>query len=107
MKGSKSIPVRLSAETARRLAEADEALGLGNKSLLIKLCLEAFLRAFSREGRVVLPMDWRDLAKGLDSRRKSDAAMSPSVPATTTVKPCNPSDNTMPKRKRGSAVQSV
>ena len=75
MSTSKSIPIRLSEETAARLKNAEEKLHVDNQSLLIKLCLEAFLRAFEDEGEVVLPLNWREIACSLDSRRKPKLSM--------------------------------
>lgn len=83
MKGSKSIPLRLNAETYRRLVEVDAALGVGNKSLLIKLSLEALLRAVARDGEIVLPMNWREIGRTLDGRYKPEIPMvAEGAPAT-------------------------
>ena len=93
--------------------EADAILGIGNKSLLIKLALEALLRAVARDGKVVLPLDWRELARSLDNRRRPEMAMvADGLPApkagtsseAKTVYPAGPRARTVRKAAGSSAA---
>ena len=67
MAETKPIPVRLSPELILRLDKAAQAMGT-TRAGVIKLCLNSFLDAYERDGKIALPLDWRLVLERSDGR---------------------------------------
>lgn len=61
------LPVRLDEETSLRLDRIASESGT-TKSSLIRLLAKSFTDHCLKEGRVVLPMNWKELLKAPDGR---------------------------------------
>jgi hypothetical protein len=70
MKGTTPIPIRLSAETIRRLESVAETTHLGDRSAVMKLCILSFLDFIEANKITTLPVDWRTILEEADGRRK-------------------------------------
>jgi hypothetical protein len=65
---TKPIPVRLSDEIIARLDAAAQQSGLENRTDVIKLLINSWLKHFEREGESALPPDWHAILQSLDHR---------------------------------------
>ena len=68
MKKDAPVSVRLSLEIIRRLDQAAENIGLGNRTSLIKMSVSSFLDYFDRHGMTGLPLNWKEILHDLDGR---------------------------------------
>lgn len=68
MNRAKPIPVRLDEETIERLKKVTELMHLKNRSDVIKICINAFLDYFEKNGEAVLPLDWKEILRNKDGR---------------------------------------
>lgn len=70
MSCKKPIPVRLSKGVIDQLDRTASAIG-SSRAALIRLCVVSCLDYFDTTGKVMLPLDWKQIIDETDGRRNS------------------------------------
>lgn len=68
MSGTKPIPIRFSPEMLERLDRAALSSGLENRTAVVKLCVQLFLRMLEENNYQIPGFDLAALIKNLDGR---------------------------------------
>ena len=68
MRSTKPIPVRFSTAILRRLEDAGQRIGLGNRTQVIKMCVLLFLEALEKNNYRIPGLDIKDILKQNDGR---------------------------------------
>lgn len=73
---TRTIPVRLDADTRLRLDAVAEEIGT-TRAGIIRFCTETWLRHFEKTGVASLPPDWKAIMASMDGRTSGRAQMPP------------------------------
>lgn len=67
MAATKPIPIRLGADTIKRLDKAAARIG-NNRAGIVRFLVESWLEEFERTGKAELPVQWKKIIAATDGR---------------------------------------